>query len=48
MFPQLNLLQGILLWAIVVITYCILTKGGFAVSLKNTPELSDEELDINY
>ena len=45
MFPQLNLLQGILLWAIVVITYCILTKGGFAVSLKNTPELSDEELD---
>ena len=45
MFPQLNLIQGILLWAIVVITYCILTKGGFAVSFKNTPELSDEELD---
>ena len=45
MFPQLNLLQGILLWAIVVISYCILTKGGFSVSLKSTPELSDEELN---
>ena len=45
MFPQLNLLQGILLWAIVVISYSILTKGGFAVSFKTTPELSDEELN---
>lgn len=45
MFPELNLLQGVLLWAIVAILYCILTKGGFAVSFKNTPEISDEELD---
>lgn len=44
-FPALNLFQGVLLWAILVISYCILTKGGFAVSFKNTPELSDEELD---
>jgi hypothetical protein len=45
MFPQLNLLQGILLWSIVVISYCILTKGAFAVSFKSTPELSDDEID---
>ena len=45
MFPSLNLLQGVLLWAIVVILYCILTKGSFAVSFKSTPEISDEELD---
>lgn len=45
MFPQLNLLQGVLLWAIVAISYCILCKKGFAVSFKNSPDLSDAELD---
>ncbi len=45
MFPVLNLFQGVLLWAIVAISYCILSKKGFAVSFKETPELSDEELD---
>jgi hypothetical protein len=45
MFPTLNLLQGILLWGICAISYCIITKNKFAVSFKNTPELSDEELN---
>lgn len=45
MFPVLDLLQGVLLWGIVAISYCIISKKGFAVSFKNTPELSDEELD---
>ena len=44
MFPQIGLFQGILLWAIVVITYYILTSDGFAVSFKNAPQLSDEEI----
>lgn len=46
MFPVLNLFQGVLLWAIVAISYFILSKKGLAVSFKNTPELSDEELDM--
>ena len=45
MFPTLNLFQGVLLWGIAVITYCILSKKGFAISFKNTPELSDAELN---
>ncbi len=45
MFPVLNLFQGVLLWGIVVISYCILSKKGFAMSFKETPELSEEELD---
>lgn len=45
MFPTLSLFQGTLLWAIVVISYFILDKKGFALSFKNTPELSDEELN---
>lgn len=44
-FPQIDLFQGILLWAIVVITYFILTSDGFAISFRNTPQLSDEELN---
>lgn len=45
MFPTLNLMQGVLLWGIAAISYCIVSKKGFAVTFKNTPELSDEELD---
>ena len=45
MFPQLTLFQGILLWAIIVLSYCILTKGGFAVSFKSGPDFKDEELE---
>ncbi len=43
-FPSLNLLQGVLLWGIVAISYCIVSKKGLAVSFKNSPELSDAEL----
>ncbi len=46
MFPVLNLLQGVLLWGIIAITYCILSKKGLAVSFKEAPELSDRELDM--
>ncbi len=46
MFPMLNLFQGILLWGIIAITYCIVSKKGLAVSFKETPELSDRELDM--
>jgi len=45
MFPVLNLFQGVLLWGIVAVSYAIVFKQGFAVSFKNTPELSKEELD---
>jgi len=45
LLPQINLFQGILLWAIAVIVYFILTKDGFAVSFGSTKELSDEELN---
>jgi hypothetical protein len=44
MFPVISLFQGILLWGILAISYCIITKNKFALSFKNTPELSDEEL----
>lgn len=45
MFPALDLFQGVLLWAIVAISYCIVFKKGFAVSFRNTPELTQEEID---
>lgn len=44
MFPSLNLFQGVLLWAIAAISYCIVSRKGLAVSFKNSPELSDDEL----
>lgn len=46
MFPVLNLFQGILLWGIAAISYCILSKKGLAVSFRETPELTDKELDM--
>jgi hypothetical protein len=45
MFPVLNLFQGVLLWGMCAISYCIITKNKFAVSFKNTPELSEDELN---
>jgi hypothetical protein len=45
MFPVINLFQGILLWGMCAISYCIITKNKFAVSFKNTPELSEDELN---
>lgn len=46
LFPSLNLVQGILLWAIIVILYSILSKKGLAVSFRETPSLSDAEFDM--
>ena len=45
MFPQLSLFQGVLLWGMVFVSYSILTKGRFALSLKHTSGISDAELD---
>jgi len=45
MFPTLSVFQGVLLWGIIVITYFIVTKNGFALSFKNSPEISEEELN---
>lgn len=45
LFPSLSLFQGVLLWGIVVISYCLVSKKGFALSFKSTPEISDEELN---
>jgi len=45
MFPVLNVLQGVLLWTIAVISYSILFKNSLAVSFFETPELSDEDLE---
>lgn len=44
MFPNLSLFQGILLWAILVISYFIVSKKGFALSFKSTHEISEDEL----
>ena len=46
MFPVLNILQGVLLWGIVAITYLILTKNEMPISFKETKGLSDSELDM--
>lgn len=46
-FPVINVLQGILLWGIAVVAYCIVFKNGFAVSfLRNPSELSEAELNM--
>lgn len=42
--PQINLLQGILLWAIIALTYFIATKQKVAVSFATPRELNEEEL----
>lgn len=46
MFPVLNTVQGVLLWGIVAISYCILTKNKMAISFKEAPQLTDSDLDM--
>ncbi len=46
MLPVLNLFQGVLLWAIVAVSYLIVTKKDMAVSFKSSRDLSDSELDM--
>lgn len=43
--PTLGILQGVLLWGIVVVSYMIVKKRHFMVSFKTPTELSDAELD---
>ena len=46
-FPLVNVFQGVLLWGIAVVSYCIIFKNGFAVSfLTNPSELSEAELNM--
>ena len=46
-FPLINIFQGVLLWGISVVSYCIIFKNGFAVSfLTNPSELSEAELNM--
>jgi hypothetical protein len=45
MFPVINIFQGVLLWGMCAISYSIITKNKFALSFRNTPELSEEELN---
>jgi len=46
-FPLINIFQGVLLWGIAIVSYCIVFKNGFAVSfLTNPSELSDAELNM--
>lgn len=45
MFPVLDLFQGVLLWGIIAISYCILSKKGLAVTFKESEALSEIELE---
>ena len=43
--PTVGILQGTLLWGIMVVSYMIVKKRSVLVSFKAPTELSDEELD---
>lgn len=43
--PQINLYQGVLLWAIIALTCFIANKQTFAVSFGTPKELNEEELN---
>ncbi len=45
-FPQINLFQGVLLWAIIALTYFIASKQHVAVSFASPKELNEEELNV--
>lgn len=45
MFPELNLFQGVLLWAMAAVSYSIVSKNKLPVSFKSTPELTESELN---
>lgn len=44
--PQINLFQGVLLWAIVALIYFIASKQRVAVSFATPKELNEEELNV--
>ena len=43
--PQINLLQGILLWAMVALICYIANNQRFAISFESPKELTEEEMD---
>ena len=43
--PHINLLQGILLWAMVALVCYIANNQRFAISFESPKELTDEEMD---
>lgn len=45
-FPVLNILQGVLLWGIIVLAYYALTKGYMPVSFSSPDKISDAELSM--
>ena len=44
--PVLDAFQGVLLWAIIAISYYILTRGYMPVSFANPDKISEAELDM--
>ena len=44
--PEINLYQGILLWAIVVLVYFIANKQSFSVSFESPKELNEDEMNV--
>ncbi len=44
--PEINLYQGILLWAIVALVYFIANKQSFSVSFEAPKELNEEEMNV--
>ena len=44
--PEINLYQGILLWAIVALIYFIANKQSFSVSFEAPKELNEEEMNV--
>ena len=45
MFPSVGLMQGVLLWGIVLVSYMIIRKRNFSIAFKTPNELSKDELD---
>ena len=45
LIPKIALLQGILLWGIMVLGYFVIVKKGHFIQFKSTDDLTQEELD---
>lgn len=45
-FPTLSILQGVILWAIIAVSYFILDKKGIAISFQETKGLSESEINM--
>ena len=44
--PQINVLQGILLWAMIVLSIYLLNNKNFSISFSQPAELSEDEMKI--